>query len=109
MTPSLPDPPAVVGTDDSDDWQTVRQMGHDLNNLLGIICGYAEMLLEDAPEDGELAADLRRIRETAERAAEVVTTLRGLSRRTTGTMPTARFVGVDASSTIMPFQSDESG
>jgi signal transduction histidine kinase len=71
------------------DWQTVRQIGHDLNNLIGAIQGYAEMLLEELPADPESTADLRRIQEAAGRAAELVFELRELSKQA-GTTPPSR-------------------
>ncbi len=59
----------------TDDWQTVRHLGHDLNNLLGAIAGYSEILVEDTPPDWVFAADLRRILESAQRATELVAAL----------------------------------
>jgi signal transduction histidine kinase len=88
MTPATPDPSApdlsAPASAEAADWQTVRRLGHDLNNFIGAISGYAELLQDDAPADGALAADLGRIREAAKRAAEVVVALRTLAKRNTG-------------------------
>jgi signal transduction histidine kinase len=84
MTPFAPDPSAPTTADDKADWLVVRQLSHDLNNLLSAIGGYADMLIEDQPEDGEVAVDLRRIRDAAERATEIVGELQALSQRARG-------------------------
>lgn len=65
----------------AEDWRIVRQIGHDLNNLLGAIAGFSEMLIEDLPADASLASDLRRIHETAQRATGAVHTLMDHARR----------------------------
>jgi signal transduction histidine kinase len=87
MMPSTPESASPAVSDDASAWQAVRQLSHDLNNLVGIIGGYAEMLLEETPQDAAAAEDLGRIREAAERAAEAIAALTALSRRFGGTVP----------------------
>ena len=81
MTPTAPDAAAHIPASPDQDWQTARQIVHDLNNLMSAIQGYAEMLLESAPADAETSADLRRIHEAALQAATRISELRALARR----------------------------
>jgi signal transduction histidine kinase len=74
------------------DWQAVRRIGHDLNNLLGAISGYSEMLLEDVRPDQAMFADLDRVHEAAHRASGVAGTLMAIARRRT-TAPSQNPVG----------------
>jgi signal transduction histidine kinase len=45
---------------------------HDLKNQLGIVLGFAEMLLEEEQHSDRARADLREIRQAAERALELL-------------------------------------
>jgi len=56
-------------------------VAHDLNNILGPIMGYPELMLRDIPEDSKLIRPLRIIRESGERAASIVSDLLTLARR----------------------------
>ncbi len=47
-------------------------IAHDFNNILFAILGYADMALEQAPEDGSLRTDLEEILQAARRARELV-------------------------------------
>ena len=67
QTPPADDPAA--------DWLVVRQLAHDLNNLLGAVVGYTELLVEDTPAGSPHAPDLRRIHESAQRASALVARL----------------------------------
>lgn len=75
ITPQPDAPVSSSGNDAVADWQEVRRIGHDLNNLLGAVVGYAEMLVEDTPADSPSAPDLRRIHESAQRASALVAAL----------------------------------
>jgi signal transduction histidine kinase len=82
---AIPTPiPAPQPTDDRSDWETVRRMGHELNNLISAIGGYTDMVMEDAPEDAALAADLGHIRDATQRVAAIVDALMTLSRQRSG-------------------------
>lgn len=80
ITPQ-PDSPISSGNDARADWQEVRRLGHDINNLLGAVVGYAEMLVEDTPPDSPNAPDLRRIHESAQRASALVAALMSHARQ----------------------------
>ena len=56
-------------------------VAHDLNNVLGIVVGYCEMLLEDVGESSPLKPDLMSIREGGQRAAAIVQDLLTLARK----------------------------
>jgi signal transduction histidine kinase len=56
-------------------WQLVIHLTHDINNLLGAIVGYSELLIEDTPAHALISPDLRRIHESAQGAAALVTAL----------------------------------
>jgi two-component system, sensor histidine kinase RpfC len=51
---------------------TLRKSLHDVNNLIMVITGHAEMCLEDLPEDSDLRSSVAAIREASRRAATVV-------------------------------------
>jgi signal transduction histidine kinase len=89
MTSRPPDPRPVSPALDAQiaDWQVVRQLGHDLNNLLGAIVGYTEMLVEDTPPDAPQARDLKRIHESAQRATAIVSALMLHARQAQGQQP----------------------
>lgn len=61
-------------------------VAHDLNNILGGIVGYPELLLMDLPSDSRLRPGLESIRQSGERAAAVVQDLLTLARRDTAQM-----------------------
>lgn len=56
-------------------------IAHDLNNVLGILVGYAEMLLGDIPADSPLREHVKNIMEGGEKAGAVVQDLLTLARR----------------------------
>ena len=56
-------------------------VAHDLNNVLGIVVGYGELLLADADQASPLRAGLKNIMEGGQRAAAIVRDLLTLARR----------------------------
>jgi signal transduction histidine kinase len=56
-------------------------VAHDLNNTLGAIVGYPDLLLGQIPEDSPMRRSLVAIRESGERAAAIVQDLLTLARR----------------------------
>jgi PAS domain S-box-containing protein len=56
-------------------------VAHDLNNVLGIVVGYAEMLMYEIDESNPLRADLMKILEGGHRSAAIVQDLLTLARR----------------------------
>lgn len=56
-------------------------VAHDLNNILGPLVGYPDILLETLPPDDPMAEDLSVMRDAAQRAAEVIQDLLMLARR----------------------------
>lgn len=56
-------------------------VAHDLNNVLGVFVGYAELLLFEIPKDNPLRSDVERIKESGMRAAAIVQDLLTLARR----------------------------
>lgn len=56
-------------------------VAHDLNNVLGIVVGYAEMLADEASESGSLSSYAREILQAGERAGAIVQDLLTLTRR----------------------------
>ncbi len=56
-------------------------VAHDLNNILGPLVGYPELLLMKLPEDSPLREDILQIKQAASRAADEVQDLLTLSRR----------------------------
>lgn len=56
-------------------------VAHDLNNILGAIVGYPELLLDDIPEDSPLKPAILAIKKSGERAAAIVHDLLTLARR----------------------------
>lgn len=56
-------------------------VAHDLNNVLGGITGYPELLLLDLPADSPLRKPLSAIKECGERAAAIVSDMLTLARR----------------------------
>jgi len=60
-------------------------VAHDLNNILGPVVGYPDLLLASAPADAPYRADLKEIRDSALQASAVIQDLLTLSR--SGTTP----------------------
>jgi signal transduction histidine kinase/CheY-like chemotaxis protein len=56
-------------------------VAHDLNNVLGIVVGYSEMLLDDVDESSSLRHGLKNIMTGGQRAAAIVDDLLTLARR----------------------------
>ena len=56
-------------------------VGHDFNNVLTAIFGYADLLLDDFPREDPRRADLEEIRRSAERAAALTRQLLAFSRK----------------------------
>ena len=56
-------------------------VAHDLNNTLGSIIGYPELLLLDLPEDSPMRESLMAIQESGQRAAAIVQDLLTMARR----------------------------
>ncbi len=56
-------------------------VAHDLNNVLGILIGYSELLFERIDESNPARSHLLRIKQAGERAAEIVQDLLTLARR----------------------------
>ena len=51
---------------------TTRTFAHDMKNLLGIIIGYANLLLDEMPADDPRRADIDEIRKAGESALVLV-------------------------------------
>jgi len=56
-------------------------VAHDLNNVLGIVVGYSEMLLDEIDESSPLKDDVMKIMEGGHRSAAIVQDLLTLARR----------------------------
>ncbi|HOP06625.1 MAG TPA: response regulator [candidate division Zixibacteria bacterium] len=56
-------------------------VAHDLNNMLGPLVGYPDLMLTKLPEDSPLRRPIRRIGESAQQAANVIQDLLTLARR----------------------------
>lgn len=56
-------------------------VAHDLNNMLGAIIGYPDLLLDDLPPDSPLRPAITSIKESGERAAAIVQDMLTLTRR----------------------------
>ena len=56
-------------------------VAHDLNNVLGIVIGYSEMLLMDANQSGSTRPSLAKIMNAGQKAAAIVQDLLTLARR----------------------------
>jgi PAS domain S-box-containing protein len=61
--------------------QLAGGVAHDTNNMLGVILGYAELLLEEAPEDSRLRADLEQIRKASLSSAGLIRQLLAFARK----------------------------
>jgi len=55
-------------------------VAHDLNNILAGVVGYPDLLLLTIPKDSKLRQPLQRIKESGERAADVITDLLTIAR-----------------------------
>jgi PAS domain S-box-containing protein len=58
-------------------------VAHDFNNILGIIIGYAEMIMMDMEPDNPIYPHLQRILNTTQRAADLVRQLLAFARKQT--------------------------
>ena len=58
------------------------RIAHDFNNMLTVILGYAELLLDDTPESDPKHADLAKIVQTSRSGADLVQGLLTFSRQT---------------------------
>jgi two-component system, cell cycle sensor histidine kinase and response regulator CckA len=56
-------------------------VAHDLNNMLGPVVGYSELLLKTIPPDSKASTQLKRILKAARDAADVIQDLLTLARR----------------------------
>jgi PAS domain S-box-containing protein len=56
-------------------------VAHDLNNVLGVLVGYSELLLQQLPEDSPLQRHAMRILNGGERAAAIIQDLLTMTRR----------------------------
>jgi PAS domain S-box-containing protein len=56
-------------------------VAHDLNNVLGVLVGYSELLLMEIPEMSPLRSHIRNIMASGERAAAIIQDLVTLARR----------------------------
>jgi PAS domain S-box-containing protein len=56
-------------------------VAHDLNNVLGIVVGYSEMLRDEIDESNPMRTDVTKIMEGGQRAAAIVQDLLTLARR----------------------------
>jgi len=58
-------------------------VAHDLNNILGPLVGYPDLILQVLSEDSPIRADIVEIQQSAERAAAVIRDLLSMGRRGT--------------------------
>ena len=61
--------------------QLAGGVAHDFNNLLGVILGYADILLQELPDDQDWHENLRQITNAGERAAALTQQLLAFSRK----------------------------
>ena len=69
-------------------------VAHDLNNVLGIVVGYAEMILDEIDESNPLRSDVLKIMEGGHRSAAIVQDLLTLARRGVQTRQVVRLNAV---------------
>ena len=62
------------------DPREIRRLGHDLNNVMTTIQGYAEILLEDMDVRDARRRDVERLTEATRRASAIVRDLMAISR-----------------------------
>jgi two-component system, cell cycle sensor histidine kinase and response regulator CckA len=58
-------------------------VAHDFNNMLGVILGHAELVLEDLPNDSGLRSDIEEIQKAAQRSANRTRQMLAFARRQT--------------------------
>jgi CheY-like chemotaxis protein len=58
-------------------------VAHDFNNMLNVILGHAELLLDDAPEGHPMRSDLEEISKAAQRSADLTRQLLAFARKQT--------------------------
>ena len=58
-------------------------VAHDFNNMLNVILGHAEMVLDDLPEASPLRADILEIQKAGQRSAQLTRQLLAFARRQT--------------------------
>jgi len=63
--------------------QLAGGVAHDTNNMLGVIIGYADLLIEGLPADTKVRTDLEQIRKAALHSADLNQQLLGFARRQT--------------------------
>lgn len=56
-------------------------VAHDLNNILGAIVGYPDLMLQEAPKGGALEASILAIKDSGEKATSIVQDLLTMARR----------------------------
>ncbi|MFA5180785.1 MAG: LytS/YhcK type 5TM receptor domain-containing protein [Syntrophales bacterium] len=56
-------------------------VAHDMNNVLGVLVGYSELLLREVPEEGRTGKYAKSILQGSERAAAIIQDLLTLARR----------------------------
>jgi PAS domain S-box-containing protein len=61
--------------------QLAGKVAHDLNNVLGVLTGYSELLLMDIPEDHRARANVEKIMQSTEKGAAIIQDLLTLARR----------------------------
>jgi two-component system, cell cycle sensor histidine kinase and response regulator CckA len=61
--------------------QLAGGVAHDLNNVLGILSGYSELLLEDIPKEHPSRIHLEKILQSTEKGAAIIQDLLTLARR----------------------------
>lgn len=69
-------------------------VAHDLNNVLGGIVGYPELLLMDLPEDNPLRVPIAAIQESGQKASAIVQDLLTMARRGVPVTETVNLNGV---------------
>jgi two-component system cell cycle sensor histidine kinase/response regulator CckA len=61
--------------------QLAGGVAHDLNNILGILSGYSELLLEEIPEGHQSRVHVEKILQSTEKGAKIIQDLLTLARR----------------------------
>ncbi len=63
-----------------EDAQRVRDITHELNNALGLVINYTNLVMRDLEDRPDVADDLNEIRDAGRRAAELVRELSAVLR-----------------------------